>query len=361
MRCENIMPMLDDLLDKTLSPDEAREVEKHLFACESCRRRFVELKKADGILREVVREMVAAVEVPSGLGDRVEKRLAGEQKKPLVKRLPAFLKNPAVAAAVLLLVAAAGIFSFHYPLKSEVKQIVADSSETRKSNTANNPVAPAAHGDDPEAGQTVVPEKINTSSAQDRAAAGDNRRQPEVKPEVKQENKLNSKVEDRSGGQQSVSALDQASPLSAKAQSSQEKHFLTAARAAGGKGTLEEAARELGFSPARPSYLPPGAELQDVTWFSDAVYQNYRDGQITFVISQSKANIKASGADESSGQGTAIEINGAKAVLQESKAGAGDSVSRGPATVQWQRGEWTYSVTGQLPGDEIIKIASSLK
>jgi hypothetical protein len=323
------------------------------------------MKKADVILREAVREMVAAVEVPSGLGVRVEKILAGEQKKPLANRLQAFLKNPAAAAAVLLLVVTAGILSFHTPFKSEVKQLVAASPETRDSSAASDLVAPVTHGDAPATSQAAITEESNTSSARD------NRQQPAIKPEFKPD----SKVENTSKGQQSISAQDMVNPLSAKnlgsrdqtppasgkTPASQEKPFLAAVRAAGGRGTLEKAASELGFSPARPSYLPPGTELQEVTWSSDAVYQNYTNGQVTFVISQSRANIKVAGADVTPGQGTPIEINGAKAVLQENKAGSGDGVSREPATIQWQQGDWVYSVSGRLPVDEIIKIASSLK
>ena len=56
MRCEEYLPLLNELLNKTLTPGERRGVEAHLAVCEGCRNEFQRLK---GLMncREVVSGM----------------------------------------------------------------------------------------------------------------------------------------------------------------------------------------------------------------------------------------------------------------------------------------------------------------
>ncbi|MCL6635538.1 MAG: zf-HC2 domain-containing protein [Peptococcaceae bacterium] len=364
MRCEIVRPMLHDLLDKTLSPEEAREVGDHLAACESCRSEFQELKRVDDLLREAVCEMINAIEVPPDLGGRIEKILAERKNKTLVGWLAAFLKPPAVAALLLTVVAAAGIFSFHNyfrPAANQSKVVLEDpqtsSKQLQNENAPGGLSLLTLDGElHDELSAPAEPEQLEQSGERDEVRA----------------------VQDRvSAGGGSGAAADlkerQASSVKlqvppAAPQPTQEKSF--PAPAAGGffaaaapslkKGTIEEAAGEVGFVPARPAYLPRGAELQEVTWLSGTICQSYRAGQFSFTISQSRRDVAVPFYDEAARQGTPVQINGLRAILQETRPETVGGTPRVFTTVRWQRGEWIFSVCGDLPGEEIIKIASSL-
>ena len=125
MRCEEYLPMLNELLNKTLTPGERRGVEAHLAVCEGCRNEFQRLKRADELLREAVSDMFSEIEVPADLSSSIEEVIKKERKKTArlahARWLPAFLKVPAVAAALLLFVAA-GTFGYRYIFAPPLKQ-----------------------------------------------------------------------------------------------------------------------------------------------------------------------------------------------------------------------------------------------
>lgn len=81
MRCEEYLPMLNELLNKTLTPGERRGVEAHLAVCEGCRNEFQRLKRADELLREAVSDMFSEIEVPADLSSRIEEVIKKERKK----------------------------------------------------------------------------------------------------------------------------------------------------------------------------------------------------------------------------------------------------------------------------------------
>lgn len=352
MRCESIKTMMNDLLDKTLSAGEEREVEDHLARCESCRNEFHKLKRADDILREVVCEMVSEIEVPPELSHRIEKIVVREQrKKSLAGRLPVFLKNPAFAAALLFTVITAVILSYLNPFSLAEKHSEVVFSEPQAlsgpkgGNMADSSGPPVMREEVRAVAEPETSKKNETHTIKETAVAGD------------------------TGGTPEVVLKDQPSPMTArvpqvvgKLPPPQENRSLAATGApALKKGTLEEAAGEVGFNPARPAYLPRGAVLQEVTWLSGTVYQNYRAGQISFTISQNRTDMVKFNDDEGVRQGTFTEINGSRAILHETGPEVGDNASRRITTVRWQWGEWIFSVSGELPREEIIKIASSLK
>lgn len=356
MHCEDITLIMSDLLDKTLSVREERDVRDHLSECESCRSEFQKLKKVDDILREVVCEMVSGIEVPADLSRKIEKNLAREQKKKsLAGRFTMLLKTPAAAAALLFIMVTAVILSFHNPFSPSVKQSDVAPAEpqvlySKDGITTDSSGPPVIHEEVSAGSASVIPEKSETRAAQEKDVAGGTGGVPEVKLRE----------------QTNPPMVAQVPQVMEKSSLPQEKRPLVASSgfaAAGApayqKGTLEEAAREVGFNPARPAYLPQGTALYDVTWLSGTVNQNYRTGQIYFAISQSRTDVEGLKLDEGYRQGTSIEINGAKAVLQETEPKAGENSLKN-ITVRWQRGEWMFSVSGGLPRAEIIRIASSL-
>jgi anti-sigma factor RsiW len=81
MYCDNTMHVMNDFLDRTLSETEEQKVKSHLEDCEKCRDEFHSLKNADSVLRQVVSGMVAGIDVPGNLGDRIEKIIVAENRK----------------------------------------------------------------------------------------------------------------------------------------------------------------------------------------------------------------------------------------------------------------------------------------
>jgi hypothetical protein len=138
-------------------------------------------------------------------------------------------------------------------------------------------------------------------------------------------------------------------------QSSGASKFSIASRSVLRQGTLQEAAREVGFTPALPGYLPSGAELKDVTWESGAIYLGYRADRNSFKLTQSR---NAGGSVIGEEGGRLIDLNGAKAYLQETGSEGDSSIY---FTVRWQRGEWEFKIEGDLPGEEILRIALSME
>lgn len=357
MHCNRIEPMLNDLLDKTLSANEQREVEEHLARCEGCRSEFGKLKRADDILREAVCEMVSGIEVPPELNHKIEMILAGERrKKTLAGRLPVFLKSPAIAAALLFTVATAVIFSFHNPFNQAVKHtevVLAEPQSLPESRVLEEPKSVADSSNPPvtpeavrNLAEPVKPEESKTQTNNEKAAPRDT---VGAKEEIVKEETV-------------FTMKDQVPQALGKSLPAKENRSLAATFApAFKKGTLEEAAAEVGFNPTRPAYLPQGAVLQEVAWLSDTVYQNYQVGQISFTITQSRADMVRLNDDGGGRQGTFTDINGSRATLEETAPEAAGTAYRGTTTVRWQQGEWIFSVGGELPREEIIKIASSLK
>lgn len=403
MRCEEYLPMINELLNKTLSLTEKREVEDHLTVCENCRAEFQRLKKADDLLREVVCDMVSEIEVPAYLSRRIKETLEKEQEQRARAIRsgwrPAFLKIPAVAAALFLFIAA-GTFGYHYVFGPPAKQsevvlqepAVTDESEPlisydravspagpepepgasgsvdvrEKSAPAKTPAPETPLALKPEGTQNVVSESEAGRIARENAPAGKGG-EPETETTT---------TKQRGGAGALKSAGRTVEPPQLEGTQPQEDRRLFAAgqsfatgeeagvegsdRDSFTRGTLEDAANDLGFACLEPDYLPQGAELQEVNWLSGTVYQNYRIGQLSFQISQSQAGASEA-KNKPPSQENVIEINGARGILEETRTGAENGISKGYTTIIWQQGELLLSVGGELPREELVKIASSLK
>ncbi len=364
MRCKTIKLMLDDYLSKTLSAEKMREVKSHLEACESCRNEFLELKKADDILREAICEMVAGIEVPPDLSGRIERMiLSGERvRKGIAGRMPAFLKIPVVAAAVLLAVTVAGAWGYFNdyfnPEMSRPKVALTGSREVpegKEDDVSGNIMqdsAPRSAGADQASGENVT--EVNKDKVVSEENAGkvpDREAGTPTAGQSLEERTLMARV-----GQQREEAPEESAGLSPKGLGEFQVTGIKVLK----KGTLDEAAGELGFDPAKPAYVPLGAVLIEATWDAGTVYQNYRVGELNFTISQSRADSSRLKYEEMMRQGTPVEINGFQAVLQETGPEPGDNVSPANVSVCWQQGDWFFSVTGGLPVQEMKKIAASL-
>ncbi len=358
MHCDSIKLMLNDFFNKTLSSVEERKVEGHLAECENCRCEFGRLEKADNTLKKVMHEIVAGIEVPNNLNERIEAALALEKRpQPRLGLLLSLVKTPAVAAALLLVVLGAGFLSYYnffIPALTQQKVVLSD--------TPGEPLSVGSGSADMDNTVTTVDERASAES-QDLQVYDTNKAIGTEQQSIKQP----------AGEQEKPSAVQQPQPTVAMkpgaedTQAPLEKRSVavTSAPQAAGAGppafSGETTAGDAGFVPARPTYLPQGMRLEDVSWRSGVVYQNYRIGNSYVTISQGRSQEAGFNYDELLAGGVPVNINGARAVLEESSRDLNDNISGGCATVRWQRGEWVFSVSGGLPGEEIIRIASSLE
>jgi hypothetical protein len=360
---------MNDFLDKTLSKNEEREVKNHLEKCETCRSKFQVLENADNTLRQVICEMLADIDVPLGLSDRIEKIMsAGIREKTLWSRIRMLLKTPAAAAALLFVVLAAGLLTYNNYFNLASNQKVA-LSEKDTGNYTDSAGVPAADMTSP-----AVDEK--TSSKEVRVLQADSdlvRNSDEQLKGAPVENQVKDQLEGTAGilsDQPPMPAVNQAPEALNKSKpvEDQRSAYITSTplgmgegMPASNRGTMEEAVWNVGFIPAKPSYLPQGAVLSDVSWFAGEASQNYRAGRFYFTVSQNLLEAADSGYVETFSQGPAVNINGSQGFIQESRPEPGDTVSGTLTTVRWRQGNWNFSVSGDLPAEEIIKISTSIK
>ncbi|MFA4884440.1 MAG: DUF4367 domain-containing protein [Desulfotomaculaceae bacterium] len=361
MHCDSIKLMLNDFFNKTLSRVEERKVEGHLAECENCRYEFGRLEKADNTLKKVMHEMVAGIEVPNSLNERIETALALEKRpQPRPGRLLLLARTPAVAAALLLVVLAAGFLSYYNlfsPAATQQKVVLSEpqaaplsvgsgptdidnSFTAADENTAYKTESQDLQGDD-------TNKEIGTEQQSIKQPAGEPEKTATIQPPPPAVAMKSGTFEDTQTPLEKRSVAVSSTPQAAGA---------SAPALSGGTE-----AGDAGFVPARPTYLPQGMKLEDVSWRSGVVYQNYRIGDSYVTISQGRAPAAGFNYDELAAGGVPVNINGARAVLEESGRDSNDNISGGYAAVRWQLGEWVFSVSGGLPGEEIIKIASSLE
>lgn len=386
MRCEKIKPILNDFFNKSLSPGEERQLEGHLAACELCRAEFQKLKRADDILREVVLEMVSGIEVPPDLNHKIKSILKEKRHKTLPYHgLSTLLRTPAVAAAMLFLVLGAGIFGYYNFINQAAKQqvVMNETLSDREENSGQEKViavqdAPVADGTSAPAPVETIPvvveeNVVENGSWKPGTAFSERRPNPMLAQSARSKEVFSVKetlavntVDDpaeQSGPQPPEAAalnkvpegMDGETPVPVG------KGAITALDVAPlRKGTLDEAARDTGFVPVRPGYLPPGAQLLEVSWRPEAITRSYRTGNASFTLTQSRADLSDPGYEQLTGQGAVIELSGVKAYWEEAGPLADGSASGRYAALRWQRGTWAFAVAGDLPRDEIIKIATGL-
>ena len=395
MRCEKIMRKFNDLLDRSLSAKEEHEIQAHLAVCPNCRAEFQLTKNADDILRATVIEMVTEIEVPANLSQRIGQALAGEKKRQTGKtRLFGLFRPPALAAAMLMLVAAVGLFGYYKLFDPSLKNpaVVMSVPESQSASENADKIEPSplsGAGREESAGKDATaaeaqPKTRSPLVTEKAPAAEDTTTVMQDADNLNAEAAARKDAPPRQEGGESFSMKEngaadltqapdreengaadlapapdleeQIIPMASSQSSGAAKLFMSS-RAALPQGTLQEAIREVGFTPAVPGYLPPETELKDVTWETGTVCLGYLVAdQKSFTLSQSQA-AEAGAIGEEGGQ--LIDLNGVKARLQETSSG-GDP-ARVYTSVRWQRGEWVFTVKGDLPRKEILKIALSIE
>lgn len=380
MRCEKIRHKLNDLLDRTLPAGEEQEVLAHLADCPACRGEFQLVKNADELLRETVLEMVAEIEVPANLSQRIGQALAGEKnRQPGKAKLFGLFQAPAFAAAMLVMVAATGLFGYYklFAPPSENPSVVLSVPQGHPSTESTGDTVPAPRSDTGQE-QSTVKDVLTPDAPYKAASPLVTERAPESggAPITMQDaDTLDAETlarqnapPGRGGGAsvntqengaadlaQAAGTEDEMIPMSG-GQSSGAAKLSISSRAALRQGSLQEAAREVGFTPTVPGYLPPETELAKITWGPGTVYLEYQSDRNSFMLTQSRAAGVGVPGDKGS---QLIELNGTKANLQETSPG--DDPSWVYTTVSWQRDEWVFTVEGELPRAEILKIALSIE
>ncbi|MDD4335656.1 MAG: DUF4367 domain-containing protein, partial [Desulfotomaculaceae bacterium] len=124
---------------------------------------------------------------------------------------------------------------------------------------------------------------------------------------------------------------------------------------------LEAAPRYMDFTPAKPDYLPRGSILVNISRLADEISQDYRTGDNYFTVSQSRLEADDFAFVEKTAQVANVKINGWQGFIEESRPKPGDHVSGAVTTLKWRQGEWAFSVSGDLPPEEIIRISASIK
>ena len=116
MKCDEINDRLSLYIDNELSPEEMRQVEEHLQSCEICQKEYEDYKNLISVLNGLPEE-----EPPEGYCKRLHKKLLenrpqGKAKKQTSKIMSLnrskWLKYGSIAAALVLVIAVAGINNF---------------------------------------------------------------------------------------------------------------------------------------------------------------------------------------------------------------------------------------------------------
>jgi hypothetical protein len=372
MCCDNTMQVMNDFLDRTLSETEEQKVKRHLENCEKCREEFHSLKNADSVLRQVVSGMVAGIDVPGNLNDRIEKIISAENRKiKTVSRMLMLLKSPAAAAALIFVVLAAGFLGYNNyfnTIYNQPKVVLSQPDAGNHTNVTGNSAA----------------DRLDSITGENKAVVKEeNVLQTVPGPERKPGNIINStnttkqiendRLESPAGTMSEKSllpAIDQVPDTSSGSQPMEEQRsaYDTSIPLAAGlgmpapdSGAMEEAIKEMGFVPAQPAYLPQGAVLSDVSWQSGESSQNYRIGEYYFTISQSRLDAANFRYEEMRSKGIAVDINGLQGYIHEGSPEPSDKISGVSTTLNWQKGDWVFSVSGELPAEEIIRIAASIE
>lgn len=369
MCCDNTMRLMNDFLDKTLSKNEERKIKSHLEKCEACRNEYQNLEKADNTLRQVICEMVADIDVPVSLSGRIEKLMSdGDRRSTPWSRMLVLMKTPAAAAALLFVVLLSGFFTYNNYFNVAYNQKVA-LSEKDTGNYRDGAVMPASD----KAG-AVLNETADT--IKDMRADSDLVKNPDIllkdAPEIIAESPVKKQLENTTGalgGQPAPAAATAPDELNKPQPADDQRDaFIKAAplglggeMPASNRGTMEEAAMNVGFIPSKPVYLPQGAVLSDVSWLPDETSQNYRLGRYYFTVSQNRMEPVDLEYSEKYWQGSAVDINGMRGFLQENRPEAVDAANGTITTLRWRQGYWAFSVSGDLPAEEIIKISLSVK
>jgi hypothetical protein len=126
MECHEVSDLLSAYIDGELDPVESKSVVNHLSGCNFCRQELSELQQTINLLHEL-----PDLAPPPDLCLRVMNRIKAEPKKRMWLKSRRWFSFGAVAAAILLFIVSAKVFSsdqIFLPLADKSQEIVADSS-----------------------------------------------------------------------------------------------------------------------------------------------------------------------------------------------------------------------------------------
>jgi len=365
MLCDSIKIWFNDYLDGDLNPKKKETVETHLEQCSHCRQEFNRLKQADDYLRLEVKRMFMEIPVPDGLFSKIEDRIKKDgTRPPFYKRLQSSFAG--VAAVLLIFAVANGMFYKHFDGK------IYEAVDRASLPEIYNPAQESGSGLDSDI-QTEIPggpaggvsmviqdQSVNSDELKrlmefpDRPVVGgtgtvdvkDKDVEDYIKPK---ENSLN----DDSGAGKPAGTEKGVSPAAMTAIEPSKKLGATAKRPDGIQNRTDVDSAIGGIIPLMPSYLPEGAVLKNLTSEKDRVYIDYAAGNSQFgieekLVTEEKVLLK------NLSEGKKVKINGQDGTLL-------GATPAGRVTLIFKQNSLLITIEGELPVEEILRIAESLR
>lgn len=124
----------------------------------------------------------------------------------------------------------------------------------------------------------------------------------------------------------------------------------------------EAAKKVFGGSFLQPSYIPESFKLYGIFASGDGnraqeILLQYRDGERYFMVVENRQTAEATGLNNYE----SIEINGVKGYKKAVTSGLGGSEAAADTEVHWFRDGVHYAVSGQITGEEAVRIAEGMK
>ncbi|NLJ76341.1 MAG: DUF4367 domain-containing protein [Peptococcaceae bacterium] len=385
MNCDQILALLNDCLNKTLSEKEELLVKRHLEKCAPCRGEYYNLLHADKALRQVICEMVAEIDVPHGLSVDIEKTIA-QEKRTRQSPLVMWLKTPLAAAALLFVVAAAVLGAYHdfnplaqkqvarqvqdgeKPTAGALSQAVKGGGQVAKEKAdLADALSPVNQPEDPP-GQGL--KKKESTFQQQAPTLKSQEEKPLENMQGIQEGQLMGPEEDavrqglnapQLGGEQGNVFVTSAPPAGGGEVAAANGRMLNDETLAEKRTAIDGSG--LDFVPVKPHYLPPGAVPVNVTSSGGEISQDYQAGNRYFTVRQSRSEANEQAPLKKSAQVAnvdVVDVNGQQGFIEMSKR-QDDHYVGTVTTLRWQQGDWAFAVSGDLPAEEIIKISKSLR
>ncbi|OPX86347.1 MAG: hypothetical protein A4E53_03258 [Pelotomaculum sp. PtaB.Bin104] len=389
MLCEYIRGWFNDYLDGDLKLKRKNLVDEHLAGCSQCRQEFDKMQHVDDRLRQEIKFMFAEIPVPEGLCERIEDRVGrAGYRAPFFERLRPFGRYAGVAAALLVFVAAYGLFQQHFsgiPIQNmmidQPSRVMVENAGTGIAGGlpegAASPPAANSGGIDStledsartaETSDTSAKVALNhvagvleqlaapTDSAPGgtalgaSAADGDTGVSDRALLPKAGDAPNTDKTAAPNTGQSTGSGGAMASQISSKATQPAGGETLMRTATVPNSETYDLAGGSDGTS-LSPGYLPEGANLTNIESWGVAVRLNYTAGESNFYIEARPAQDSYASALSSAGQ--VIRLKNHDGLLHNPSPSGG-------VTLTWEQGGQVITVHGNLPEPELIKIAESL-
>lgn len=179
--CEEYSELISAFIDNEISDAEAESLKAHLATCRDCRAYLIYLEKIH------TEAAALAVDVPDGFSARVMNSIAASEKAQKRFALSRF-KFTAIAAAIILLVFAAGRLDSFFPSVAEDLSNETDESITHDTSPKSNELVPSTltplYTAEKEA-EISSDDAVEKNTENTRAAPSENKKEAQV--EIKNE------------------------------------------------------------------------------------------------------------------------------------------------------------------------------